>query len=167
MKINTHQETLDLLRGPGCLVCRFPLVIEQIRLPIGKGWLHQRVIVEAVATVESGPRLTWRSGLTKQEEPLAVGRANDAVLAVMCPDLPDISAGFVQHGYLFVIRIDAMGGSTYAVTYDGQTLLCPYGAVFTPDNPLTPELAAWFDAGMRRAHDPAERNKDPWTQIPY
>ena len=166
MKINTHQETLDLLLGPGCLVCRFPLVIEQIRLPVGVGDMHRRVSVEPIATVGYGPRLVWRDCRTKEEEPILISRTCDAVLAVMCPELPQLSEGLVQHTYLFVVRSDGSQGSTYAVTYDSRMLLCPYGAVFTQDNPLTPQLARWFDAGMKRMHDPAERSTDPWTLIP-
>ena len=96
------------------------------------------------------------------QEPIAVQRSCDAVLAVMCPDLPQLSEGLVQHSYLFVLRVD----DRYAVTYEGATLLCPYGSVFKKNDPLTPEMALWFEAGMRRTHDAAERSTDPWTLIP-
>lgn len=160
MPLNTHQKVFDLLTGDRCYPVPFPVIVERMRMT-GIPFSVARVWINAVARVDAGPALVFRCAVTGQA--IARGRPHEAVLAVACPDLPELSDTTADHCCLFVVKNRLDGNPIFFVTLDSVDLLSPYGSTFDHENPLTPALSAWFDASLGALSGSAEvaRPEDP------
>ncbi len=150
MPINTQQRVLELLTSARCYPVQFPVIVEKMRmsglpLPVPRVWIN------AIARVDAGPSLFFRCAVTGQS--IARGRPHEAILAVACPDLPELSDNTVEHCYLFIVKNRINNDPIFFVTTDGLELFSPYGSTFEHANPLTAKLSTWFDASLALLSD--------------